>query len=193
MTEFIKSFEEVDTAMFDRFTGCVIDGKIIEPTYYTPDIDLEELAPPSIVIYRTMPFRDLSRWSNEREFRDNLKYDEKGNLVQMDKREMPEPWSIMYTVKTIYEYQMDGVMLNDQILRLFRRDDFITIKGVNYTVDQLSAGVWGSQYKDFGRVEEGKRRLQETYSYRVDIWLEIADRNTVKTVQEIGVKATPNV
>jgi hypothetical protein len=137
------------------------------------------------------PFRDLSRWENNEDYFDNAVLDEDGNPISIDTRKHPEPWSILYTVKTIYEHQMDGVLLNDQILRLFTRGGFITINNVDYSVEQLSAGLWGSQYKDFGRVEDGERKFQETYSYRVDILFEIAERSSVKTVLDVNVENVP--
>lgn len=186
MTEFINSFEEVDTAMFDIISGFTVGGQPVEVTYYTPDVDLVKVDPPALVIYRTMPYRDLSRWSNEEDFYDNPVLNEEGNPVEVDSRKHPEPWSIMYTVKTVYEYQSDGVTLNDNILRLFPRGSYITINNVDYPVEQTTAGLWGSQYKDFGRVEDGKRKFQETYTFKVDVYLEAGgQRNSVKTVQTV--------
>jgi hypothetical protein len=48
MTEFIRSFEEVDTAMFDKFSEFTIDGQPVEVTYYTPDVDLVTVDPPQL-------------------------------------------------------------------------------------------------------------------------------------------------
>lgn len=185
MTEFIKSFEEVDTAMFHLFSNILIKGKKVKLIYYTPDIDLEEAEAPSIVLFRTNPFLDVSRWDNNGQFIDNPVYDADGNVTHRDVRTPPEPWSILYSVKILYEQQLHGVHMNDQILRLFPRGSYITIKGVDYDVEQTSAGLWGTQYKDFGKVEDGKRRFQETYTYRVDILLEIGESRSVPTVREV--------
>lgn len=184
--EFIKSFEELDEAMFNRFDGFTIDGNPVELTYYTPDVDLAELSPPSIVLYRTTPYLDKSRWKKDT-IRDNYIYNDEGKPIQFDVRNYPESWSILYTVKTIYDYQMDGVLLNNFIIQQFLRgeSDFITVKGVNYDVEMTSAGLWGSQYKDFGRIEDGKRRFQETYSFRVDFLYDVFPRKTIKAVQEV--------
>jgi hypothetical protein len=184
LIQFIQSFEEVDTAMFDRLSSCIIDGKSVETTYYSPDVDLEELDTPSIVLYRTSPFRDLARWKNET-IRDNYKYDVEGNLVSLDKRKFPEPWNVLYTVKTLYEYQTDGVALNDYILRAFSRGDFITINDINYDVDLTSSGLWGGQYKDFGRTQDGiARRFQETFAFTVRVWYDIYTRETFPVMNE---------
>lgn len=185
MTEFIKSFEEVDTAMFHLFSNIKVKGKKVKTIYYTPDIDLEKAEAPSIVVYRTNPFLDVSRWNNNGQFIDNPVYDSAGNVIQRDVRTPPEPWSILYSVKILYEQQLHGVHMNDQILRLLPRGGYITIKGVNYDIEQTSAGLWGTQYKDFGKVEDGKRRFQETYTYRVDILLEIGESRSVPTVKEV--------
>lgn len=192
MTEFIKSFAEVDKAMYDRLNGFSIEGKPVKLTYYTPDVDLHELNPPAMVLYRTNPFRDLSRWNNDQIFRDNYQTDEDGNPDFTDVRIAPEPWTIMYTVKTLYTLQMDGIELNDYLLRVFTRGDFITIKNVNYDVEQLTAGLWGSQYKDFGRVEDGERKFQETYAFKVDVYLEVDTPTPVKVVQRVEVENIPH-
>lgn len=193
MTEFIKSLEEVDTAMYYAFKGIMIeDGtgipKEVELTYYTPDVDLVKVDPPAMVIFRTTPFLDLARLDNNATYIDNPTLNEEGDVISRDVREAPEPWSILYSVKTLYNYQQDGVVMNDVLLRKFRRGGFITIKGVNYTVDQISSGLWGTQYKDFGKIEDGDREFQETYVFRVDIYLEVDTARTIKTVQEIGVR-----
>lgn len=188
MTEFIRSLEELDIALFEKFSGVMIEGKVIAPTYYTPDVDLVELEAPAIVLYRTNPYRDLTRWNNNEEFSDNPVYDGEGNLTGIDSRLSPEPWSIAYTVKTLYEYQEDGVKLNDFMLRLFPRGSYITINNVDYAVEALSAGLWGSQYKDFGKTEDGKRRFQETYAFRVDFYLEVDNRRPQKIVREVVIE-----
>lgn len=192
MTEFIKSLEEVDTAMYNAFSGITIKDEFgnpeeVEITYYSPDVDLVTVDPPALVIFRTTPFLDLARLDNNATYVDNPSLDTNGNVVSRDVREAPEPWSILYSVKTLYKYQTDGVVLNDVLLRKFRRGGFITIKGVNYTVDQVSAGLWGTQYKDFGKIEEGEREFQETYVFRVDVYLEVDVAKSVKTVQEINI------
>ena len=189
--EFIKSFEEVDLAFAERFSNIIINGKPVAVTYYTPDVDLLSVDKlPVIAIYRTNPFRDVSRWNNNHEYVDSPEYDERGNLVSVNTRRFPEPWAVLYGLRVVYESQQDGVELNNQILRRVSRDDVINIKGYNYLIEMETAGMWGSQYKDFGRIENGRRRFQERYNYRVDIWMEIDERKNVKTVQQVGVRPT---
>ena len=179
MTEFITSLEELDTALVERFMGIMIDGKEVPVYYYTPDIDLVKVEAPAIVIYRTNPFLDTSRITNDEYFFDTTE-------TGVTKREHPEPWSALYSVKTLYEYQLDGIALNDKILRLFRRGGYLTVKNVDYHVEMTSAGLWGSQYKDFGRVEDGQRKFQETYSYRIDFMLEVSEDGVeVSLVDEV--------
>lgn len=189
--EYVTSFEEVDFALKQHLSGCVIDGKEIDPIYYTPDVDLVKVDLPSIVFYRNQPFRDNSRWKQD-EVRDNFVYDDSGNLIQIDLRNPPEPWSILYVVRTMYKYQQDGVELNRFLFKKFPRGSCIVIKGVEYDVELVSSNLGGSQYKDFGRVEGGTRRFYETYTFRVDILLDIYDRKTVKTVQQVIVNTTTN-
>ena len=93
IVEYIKSFEEVDYAFKQHLSGCVIDGKEIDPIYFTPDVDLVKVDLPSIIFYRNQPFRDNSRWKID-EVRDNFVYDDNGNLIQLDLRQPPEPWII---------------------------------------------------------------------------------------------------
>lgn len=187
--EYIKSFEEVDLAFADRFRDIIINGKPVNIVYYSPDVDLNELKDlPAICIYRKQPFRDVSRWNNHHEYLDSPEYDEYGNLVAISKRKFPEPWAILYGLRVVYDMQIDGVELNNQILRKVERDDIIRIKGYPYLIELETAGMWGSQYKDFGRIEDGRRRFNERYDYRIDVWLEIGERKRVKTVQTIGVR-----
>ena len=119
-------------------------------------------------------------------------YDDSGNLIQIDLRNPPEPWSILYVVRTMYKYQQDGVELNRFLFKKFPRGSCIVIKGVEYDVELVSSNLGGSQYKDFGRVEGGTRRFYETYTFRVDILLDIYDRKTVKTAQQVIVNTTTN-
>lgn len=192
MGEFIDSFEELDIAMAEAFSGIAIDGKKVRMTYYTPDVDLVKVEAPSMVLYRTTPFLDLSRVGQDKEYIDNPILDANGNIIRVDKREAPEPWSVLYTVKTLYEYQIDGVRMNDQMIRVFRKGGFITVKGQHYSVEMVSAGLWGSQYKDFGKIEDGERRFQESYGFRVDFYLEVDTARTVPTATQVNVTNITN-
>lgn len=187
--EYIKSFEEVDIAFAKRFSGIMIDGKEVNVVYYSPDVDLNELTElPTIAIYRKQPFRDVSRWNNHHEYLDSPVYDENNRLISISKREFPEPWAVLYGLRVVYDMQIDGAELNNQVLRRVRRDDIIRIKGYPYLIEMEKAGMWGSQYKNFGQIEDGRRRFNERFDYRLDIWMEVDDRRSVNTVQEIGIR-----
>jgi hypothetical protein len=189
LIEYVDNFEEVDIVMANRFRGLLIDGKEVPVIYYSPDVDLHDLEMPSIVIYRNEPFPDNSRWKHD-EVRDNFEYNADGEVTKMSIRKPPEPWSILYSVRTIYKYQQDGVKLNRHMFRTFPRGSFVSIKGINYDVNFVRATLTGSGYKDFGRTEDGEKQLGETYSYRVNILLDVYDREDVKTVQEVNVKTS---
>jgi hypothetical protein len=186
LIEYVDNFEEVDTAFYNFISDCVIDGKPVPVHYYTPDLDLVEIAKPSIIFYRADPVRDLTRWKKD-EIRDNEKYDLNGNLVSVDVRQPPEPYSITYNVRTNYEFQQDGVTFNRYFLRKFPRGSYLTIKNIGYDVELLSGGLWGSGYKDFGRVTEGKRIFMGNFSFRVNILLDLYERETVNITSSGGV------
>lgn len=183
--EYVTSYEEIDAAMIQAFSGFRIDGKKVPVIYYSPDVDLAKQKKPSIILYRTSPFYDAARASNDR-IKDNYQVDETGNLLSVDIRKYPEPFSVMYTVKTLYEYQQDGVALQMHLSTKFLKgsSDFISIKGQEYDVSFLTGGLWGSQYKDFGATKDGDRDFQDTYSYRVDALIDVHPRQTVKVAKE---------
>lgn len=190
--EFINSFHEVDEAFAKKFSHITVRGKPVKIVYATPDVDLySNVELPAIAFYRNPPFRDVTRWNNHHEFIDSPEYNEEGKLIGIAKREFPEPWSVNYRLRIVYDLQSDGIELNNQILRAVKRDDFITIKGYNYWIDLTRArtfGEGGFDSKTFGQIKEGRRRFQESYDYRVDLWLEIDERKHVKTVLEVGIE-----
>lgn len=185
--EYVDNFEEVDLAFSEKLLNCKIDGKEVPVVYYSPDVDLATLEKPSIAIFRNPPFPDYSRWKQDAVI-DNHNYDTAGNLISVSSRKPPEPWSIMYTVRTVYEHQLDGVALNRFLFRLFPRGSYITIKNIGYDVRYLNGHLSGSQYKDFGRTEDGKKTLGETYIYRVDILLDLHDRETIGVASGIETR-----
>jgi len=176
---FVRNFLELDEAMLNHLQGCVIDGKSVEPTYYSPDVDLKKLEKPAIIFYRSQPFRDNSR-SKSDEIRDNMVYDSDNRLIQVDVREAPEPWSMHYIVRILYEYQMDGVMLNQFLFTKFPRDGFVVVNDIAYSIGHVSSSLSGAQYKDFGKTEDGDRDFSETHMYRLDFLLDIHPRVTNK-------------
>lgn len=193
--EFIHSFHEVDEAFAKKFSHITVDGKPVKIFYATPDVDLsKKVELPAIAFYRNPPYRDLDRWNNNFEFLDSPVYDDEGKLVGIGKREFPEPWSVTYKLRIAYDLQEHGVQLNNQLLRAVKRDDYIRIKENNYWIDLVRAKTFGEGGFDsriFGRIEDGRRRFQDSFDYRVDIWLEIDERKVVKTVNElnIGIKS----
>lgn len=187
--EFIQSFHEVDEAFAHKFSHIKVDGKPIRIVYATPDVDLfKNVELPAIAFYRNPPFRDVERWNNHHEIIDSPERNEQGNIIAVSKREFPEPWSLNYRLRTVYDLQEHGVQLNNQILRAIKRDDYITVKGYNYWIDLTRAktfGEGGFDSKTFGQIKDGRRRFQESFDYRVDIWLEVDERRKVNTVLEI--------
>ena len=192
--EFIHTFEEVDEAFAEKFSHIKVDGKPVKVVYATPDVDLfSNVELPAIAFYRNPPYRDVDRWNNHHEFIDSPVYDENGRLIGVSKREFPEPWSVNYRVRVAYDLQEHGVQLNNQIFRAVKRDDFITVKGYNYWIDLTRARTFGEGGFDsrmFGQIRDGRRRFQESYDYRVDLWLEIDERRKYKTVLEVGIRET---
>ena len=189
--EFIQSFHEVDEAFAKKFSHITVDGKPVKLFYATPDVDLfSNVELPAIAFYRNPPYRDVERWNNNFEILDTPVYNEDGHLVGLSKREFPEPWSVTYRLRTAYDLQDHGVQLNNQLLRAVKRDDYIRIKDYNYWIDLVRARTFGEGGFDsriFGRIEDGRRRFQDSFDYRVDIWLEIDERKDVKTVIEMNL------
>lgn len=195
--EFILSVEEVDLALYEVLNQCIIDSKLVPVHYFMPDMDIEEKEPPMIIFYRNGTYPDGNRYQNER-IKDNAVYSAEGKLLSFDVRDFPVPQNITYQVKTVYENQMDGVAFQAFFARTLPREFFITIKGINYRVDNIdqvggryASGVGGryagSQYKDFGNMEDGEREFGDIFNYRVEIYQDIHERRTVKTAREILV------
>lgn len=195
--EFILSVEEVDLAIWDVLKKCVIDSKEVPVHYFMPDMDIEEKEPPMIIFYRNGTYPDGRRFQNE-VINDNAVYDESGNLLSYDVRDYPVPQNITYQVRTVYENQMHGVAFQAFFARTLPRAFFITIKGINYRVDNIdqvggryASGVGGryegSQYKNFGEMKDGEREFGDIFNYRVEIYQDIYERKTLRTVRSMSV------
>lgn len=195
--EFILSVEEVDLAIAEVLSTCIINSKSVPVHYFMPDIDLDEKEPPMIVFYRSGTYPDGSRYQNER-IKDNAVYSEQGNLLSFDVRDFPVPQNISYQVRTVYKTHIEGVQFQAYFARTLPREFFITIKGINYRVDNIDqvggrysskvgGSYVGSQYKNFGKMDEGEREFGDIFNYRVEIYQDIHERTTVKTAREILV------
>jgi hypothetical protein len=188
--DFIHTLDELDLAMRNKLRGMSIDGNAIEPKYYSPDVDFIDAIPPAIIYYRSGQNPDPSRYSEDR-VRDNPIYDADGNLLQYDVRNAPEPWSITYNVRTISEYKSDLPKMARHIMLKFpQRFSFITVKGVDYDVDFISHNLPGANYKDFGKTEEGSKEFSEQFLLRVNVLLDMSERETAKLVKEVVVNTT---
>lgn len=188
MTLFVKDLEEVDTAFYNLLRTVEIDGNPIDVTFFTPDVDIlgDYGSRPALAMYRINPIRDVARWNNNQEIISSPVYDEKGRIIARSTRRHPEPWIIKYGVRAIFEKQVDGVKIQSQLMRLAERGAVIRIGDYQYNLDYVDGGVWGSGYKNFGRVEGGQRVFQERYSFQISIWLEVDEPVVKKTTQEIS-------
>lgn len=175
--EYILDWSEVDGALKQKLSGMQIeDGegilRDIPVTFYDPDVDITKATLPMFTLYRNGEAYDPSRWDNS-EVHDDVTEDAFGNLASCTTREMPEPWNLTYTIRIYTEYQQDMVLINKYLHRLFPRRSFITIKEVEYDVFFQSFNLYGSQYKNFGQVESGKRMFTEQFSIRIEVNLDV--------------------
>jgi hypothetical protein len=188
LIEYVDNFEEVDMAFAEKISGHTIDGKEIPIVYYSPDVDLQNLREPSFIMYRLPPFPDNSRWRQDPVI-DNERYVD-GVLTGVDQRKPPEPYAILYTIRTLYEYQTDGIAMNRFLYRTFNRNTTLDIKGIAYDVNLADARLTGSGYKDFGKTDEGDKQLGETFTYRVNILLDVHDREETTVAQSVEISTT---
>jgi hypothetical protein len=180
--DFITDWEEVDTAFAEMFSDLQIDGKTVPISYYSPDLDLETLALPSLVFYRTDPYLDENRWVTD-DIRDNEQYDVNGKLVSVDVRKAPEPWSVMYSLRAYYEFTQDGNAIFRYMAKKLPKGAYITIKNIGYDVILMHGGMFGSGYKNFGQMSEGKRMQIGDYTIKIQVYLDIYDRETIHVSQ----------
>ncbi|AEZ50542.1 hypothetical protein F400_gp095 [Bacillus phage BCD7] len=183
--EFILTEEELDLAFMQKLTGLIINGEEVPVHYFNPDLDVEEKVLPKIVFFRDTPFPDYSRLLTD-DVEDNHVFDAEGKLIAVDRRQAPEPWSVMYNIRLYYEFQQDGVKILQHIRRRLplRRAELL-VKGQLYPVEYQGARVWGAQYKDFGETKEGKREFNDSLIYKVDFQLDVYDRVTHSITHDI--------
>lgn len=190
--QYIVSFVEVDEAVRNLFLSLTkIDGTKINPKsvrHYTPDADLEtaKVEFPAVAFYSLPPFKDVERANNSRVFIDSPVLNGEGMLVAQHERIFPEPYSSIYHVEFVSDSIQEIKHIQSQLARLLLRDDYVTIKDVNYWITDLGQGsVGGAQYKEFGEAKGNRRRFTIVYSYRLDYWFEMGVRTKVTTAQEI--------
>jgi len=188
----------LDTAIMERLSKCIIDNKFVPVTYINPEEEfmIEEF--PSIVFYRTEITRGYGRLISNYKLRDNFVYSSEGNLIQMDLRDAPLAIDVIYIIRLYYQYQEDGMLLNNFILKTFPPPPipcYITVDGEDYDFFFESHSIPKSLDDKFGKFEGAafnkkkmEREFCEQYIYWCAVDLDLFDRKSVKTVQEIKIR-----
>ena len=186
----ITDFRQVDEAILKKLKGLqVMDeyGKLtdVDVIYINPEVEFKVSKYPAFIIYRQGVYPDNYRWTNDK-FYDNPQFDESGELVRVDEREAPDPYNIYYGIRLYYEYQKDGVKLNQHIMSKLRRGAFLEIDGLQYDVFFVSYRNPEATYRTYGELERKERReFYEQYLYKVEIELDNASRETVPVSKEL--------
>lgn len=184
----ITDFRQVDKAILEKLKGLqVIDeyGKLIDVDviYINPEVEFKVSKYPAFIVYRQGIFPDNYRWTNDK-FYDNPVYDETGALIHVDEREAPDPYNVYYGIRLYYEYQKDGVKLNQHIMSKLRRGAFLDIEGSQYDVFFVSYRNPEATYRTYGELQKKEQReFYEQYLYKVEIELDNATRDTVPITQ----------
>ena len=190
----IDRLSQVDEAIINKLKGLKVLDSSGEPTevpvmYIVPEKELVVDKKPSIAIYRAGVYPDNNRWTNDL-FYDNFQHSN-GNLVQVDERDAPDPYNVYYGIRLFYEYQEDGVELNNHIMKVLRRGAYLNIGDHKYDIFFVSYKNPDVTYRDFGEIKGNDDRLfVEQYLFRVETELDNAERTTKKTSIELIVNTS---
>lgn len=180
----IEDFRKVDNAILQKLKGLQVLNEYGELTdvdviYINPEVEFKVSKYPAFIVYRQGIYPDNYRWTNDK-FYDNPQYDETGNLVKVDEREAPDPYNIYYGIRLYYEFQKDGVKLNQHIMSKLRRGSYLDIDGSQYDVFFVSYRNPEATYRTYGQLQQkNQREFYEQYLYKVEIELDNATRETV--------------
>lgn len=180
----IEDFRKVDNAILQKLKGLQVLNEYGELTdvdviYINPEVEFKVSKYPAFIVYRQGIYPDNYRWTNDK-FYDNPQYDETGNLVKVDEREAPDPYNIYYGIRLYYEFQKDGVKLNQHIMSKLRRGSYLDIDGTQYDVFFVSYRNPEATYRTYGQLQQkNQREFYEQYLYKVEIELDNATRETV--------------
>jgi hypothetical protein len=188
----IDRLSQCDEALLNKLKGLMLPNELgviteVPVLYIDPEKELQLETKPAIVIYRAGVYPDNNRWTNDL-FYDNLQYAENGDLVQVDERDAPDPYNVYYGIRLFYEYQEDGVELNNHIMKILRRGAYLNIGEYKYDMFFVSYRNPDVTYRDFGEIKENEQRtFVEQYLYRVETELDNATRITKRTSLELVV------
>lgn len=180
----IEDFRKVDNAILQKLKGLKVPNEYGELTdvdviYINPEVEFKVSKYPAFIVYRQGIYPDNYRWTNDK-FYDNPQYDETGNLVKVDEREAPDPYNIYYGIRLYYEFQKDGVKLNQHIMSKLRRGAYLDIDGLQYDVFFVSYRNPEATYRTYGQLQQkNQREFYEQYLYKVEIELDNATRETI--------------
>jgi hypothetical protein len=180
---------QCDLAFINKLKGLKIaneyDELIEVPVLYiTPEKEAKIETLPAIAIYRAGVFQNDVRWTNDK-FYDNYQFNVDGDPIKVDERDAPDPFDIYYGIRVLYEYHEDGIILNNHIMKSFRRGSYLTIGTHNYDILYVSYRNPDNTYRDFGEIKQNeKRKFVEQYVFKVEIELDNAVRTTLNTSLE---------
>lgn len=185
----MQSIEQYDKAIMDKLRGLTIDGIEVPVLYISPDKEFRDSKLPCFTVNRSGVYPDMYRWQNEYYY-DNEQYDEEDNLITVDVRERPHPYSFYYGIRVNYEFQEDGMLMTQHLQRTIRRGASIVIDGYSFDIEFVSYKNPSATYKDFGEIKSKERReFTEQYLFKIQGALDFIERETVQVVTD-GVETT---
>lgn len=182
----ITSVEQVDTALAGKLVGLVIDDVTIPVLFINPEGEFQAETYPSIVIYRSGIYPDNNRWTNDK-FYDDIVELVSGEITAAV-RDAPVPYLVYYGVRLYYDYQQDGVALNNHLLKILKRGQFLTVLGDNYDIEFVSYKNPSATYREFGIVK-GNEKVEfiDQYLFRIPIDIDDSTRSII-TINTQGVQ-----
>lgn len=180
----ILSLTDVDSSVKSSLSGLMIDGKEVPVYYADPEKEFVKEEYPFFALTRAGAYPDEQRWDND-PLTYNYVYDTNGNVKQFTERPNPIPYNVFYMVRLYYDYNLDGVVMNTHIMKLWSRGSYVTIGDDQYDVIFVSYKNPNSTYREFGKFKENDpKQYIDQYLYKLEINLETGTEVTVLTTQQ---------
>lgn len=150
------------------------------PFYTFPDID-ESRSVPRLIFYQGDLLPDFSRAQIGEKIKDNEVYDNYGNLLRVDLRDYPEPFSVDIYIRLKFKFYEHRDAISKEIYKRFKLPRGRLLVG---GVELPCALVKEIPLLD-GVDEYGNKVSQWLFS--VSTYFDVNNRNTVSTVKDLNI------
>ena len=170
----ITDLKQVDQAVIDKIKGLQVQDstglmKDVPVLYINPEGEFKPESYPSIIVYRSGAYPDFTRWSNDSYVVEET-YAEDGSLRSISEIDNPEPYLVYYSIRLYYTYNGDGVVMNNHLMKTFKRGAYLPIEGDKYDVSMVSYKNPNATYREFGVIKENQEReFTDQYLYKAEI------------------------